>query len=87
MSGFQSDFVGWNVGFLELPDKARPCRINPIRHECRECRVVTEVESYLETEWDDSRRPERLPVELCLRTSILDSSWTPQRTETGKVDS
>src|SRR5665213_1123926 len=45
MSGLHIDFVGWCVGFPNLPDKARRSQIKRLNHKCRECQVVITEES------------------------------------------
>ena len=46
MSGFVRQFVGLNVGFLELPDTLHSCRIISLQPKCRVCRVLLRVEPF-----------------------------------------
>ncbi len=45
MSGFCGENVGLLVGFLSLPDKDWPWRLNSLDAKCWKCRVFTAVES------------------------------------------
>jgi hypothetical protein len=45
MSGFDWDFVGFDVGFLGLPHTDHVSRLSSLRAKCRECRVSAGVES------------------------------------------
>jgi hypothetical protein len=40
LSGFQRQFVGFVVGFLDQPDKRLPSAINQLVANCRVCRVI-----------------------------------------------
>jgi hypothetical protein len=45
LSGFEWQFVGFIVGFLEEPDKHLPSTINQVDPICRVCRVLLGGES------------------------------------------
>jgi hypothetical protein len=47
--GFSVGNVGWMSGFLEEPDISFISRINSLRRKCRECRVLSGVETSRKT--------------------------------------
>ena len=77
LSGFPGQFVGFLVGFLDLPDTHLICVINELEVICRVCRVFLGVESSGEF-GERKNGGHRRRANMTAPASVLDSTWTPK---------